>query len=122
LDEAEMSQILKEAFRLYGYEVAQAFNVPTALKPLVNGDAANVTVKLTRNNTLTLTEYVVDEETKKKLKACRKTVKEQAEEIDSLKREATQTVKKIVEPEDDEYEPDSDAMVPLIEPKVRYRR
>ena len=79
LDEGEMSQILKEAFRLYGSEIAQACNVPTALKPLVNGLDAQVTVHLSKGNTLTFTEIIEDETYAKKLRVCRQTVKKQTE-------------------------------------------
>jgi hypothetical protein len=87
LDEGEMSQILKEAFRLKGEEIGRACNVPTVLKPLVTGATAIVSISLSKGNTLLLSEGVMDESCEKKLRACRKKVKEQKIQIEKLQAE-----------------------------------
>lgn len=98
MDEAEMSQVLKEAFRLYGSQIGQAMNVPLALHPLINGEDATVIVHLSKNYTLTMMPY--DTTTKEaEIQALEKTVKTQKTEIKSLENEIPTAVE---EPEEAE--------------------
>lgn len=114
MNEAEAPQILSEAFRLYGSMIAQAFNVPPALKPLVNGDDAVVSVHLNKDNTITLVKYDV-KQTKKQIKALEETVKTQEAEVKSLQLAMT-TPAESTEEEEPDY---TDTTVKIVKPRRR---
>lgn len=50
MDDAELSQILREQFRMLGEQIGLAHNVPEPLKPLLEGNDATVVLRLHRGN------------------------------------------------------------------------
>jgi len=114
MNETDLVQILSEAFRLYGSMIAQSFNVPPALKPLLNGDAV-VTVHLNKDNTITLMSYDITEQ-ETEIKALEKTVKTQKAEVKSLESQIPSEVETA-----EEYEPDAGSQREIIE-KAKPRR
>jgi len=95
MDKHEMSGVLKTAFYLYSFEVAQSSTTPAALLPLVDGEDAVVAVHLNKNGTLRLTS-IDTEEQDEKIKTLEKTVTLQKKEIKSLT--ATITTLEAVQP------------------------
>ena len=60
MDEAELAQVLGEAFRLYCYELRQSAQLPSQFKPLLEGKHATVTIRLTKSNRI---EFVAPQQT-----------------------------------------------------------
>lgn len=116
MDEAELSQVLKEAFRLYGSEMSQAFNVPEALRPLLKNEPALVQLSL-KGSTLSLKPFDVDVY-EFEIKNLKKKVSEQQTEIKSLsillekEKETLEPEAVVNEPETEEDFPSYDSSVP----------